>query len=413
MAFQGASPKARDLRWDDEVKGFCVRVWPSGAKSFCLSYRHRGRQRLMVLGPYGELTVQQARDLARAAKLLVRQGKDPLAEKRRPLEGRTFGELAEEYVRRHAPKKASFRDDVGLLRNHILRSWRRRQLDSITRADVVNLHHAITAGKTRPEHDDSAAAAAIDGRRSKHGKTTGGAVVANRAVALLSTMFNLAKDWGYLAENAPNPTARVKRNAETRRERFVTPDEMPALAKAIEAEPNVFVRAAIWLYLLTGARKMALLRLEWKHVDVERRLLFIPETKTGSFTTQPLTSHVAAILAQVPRLTGNPYVFCSHIKGRHLVEIKRNWETIRTAAGIADVRIHDLRHTLGTWLAYSNHSEKLIGKALNNTHATARYINLRADVLIAPLEEHGARIRAAMPPPQPPVESPVYSDVDE
>lgn len=386
---KSAGRDAKDLRWDDEIPGFGVRVWPSGKKTFFVVYRFRGRERFMSLGAYGVITLPQARDLARAVKVQVASGNDPLRERKQRNEGQTFADLAKVYLERHAAQKRSGDDDEAMLRLHLLPALGSAPLATISRSDIARLHHRL-GKKTKP----SAATAPLQGRSWKKGQTTGGPAMANRVLSLLSKMFNLAKSWGFLSDVAVNPAVGIDRFKEVARERYLTADEVKALPAAIDEEPNPFVRAAIRIYLLTGCRKMELLRLKWTDINFERREFYLRNTKTKTLHVMPLTSHVELVLQTLPQLGGNPYVFAGHVTGKHLVSINKNWQDIRKRAGIPDVRIHDLRHTVATWLVSSGMDLALVGRVLGHSdpRTTKRYAHFMLKPVAAALEGHGAEI---------------------
>ncbi len=136
-----------DVRWDDAVPGFGVRVYPSGKKSYVISYRSGGQKRLMVLGPVGIFeTVEGARNLAREKLVAAKKGADPLEQRRREGQGEIFADLIDAYMKDHAkPHKKSWKDDERRLRQHIPASWPRRKVDRITHTDVRKLHAKIGA----------------------------------------------------------------------------------------------------------------------------------------------------------------------------------------------------------------------------------------------------------------------------
>ncbi len=117
FGYQGIKNE-RDVRWDDRLPGFGVRVYPSGKKSFVLSYRCHGRKRLIVLGRYGVLTLELARDKARQTMVDSGNGADPLEVRQKALCGETIASLAEAYIERHAKiHKKSWKDDQRSLKN--------------------------------------------------------------------------------------------------------------------------------------------------------------------------------------------------------------------------------------------------------------------------------------------------------
>lgn len=196
-------------------------------------------------------------------------------------------------------------------------------------------------------------------------------------------------------ETLPNPARRVHKYGIQSRDPWVTPAELPRLVKAVTEEPNVYVRTAVWLYLLTGLRKNELLGLRWKDIDFDRRELRLGDTKAGRSHVVPLSAPAVEVLRKTPRMVGNPHVIASPVEpGRPLVNINKPWERIRKRADLEDVRLHDLRRTAGSWMATSGASLPLIGKVLNhsNPSTTQIYARLAEDAKRTALEEHGARI---------------------
>ncbi len=135
--------------------------------------------------------------------------------------------------------------------------------------------------------------------------------------------FNLARFWRFVDETAPNPTQGITRYKERKRARWVKPQEIPALVRAIDAQPNLYVRAALWLYLLTGVRKTELLCAKWDDVDFDQQVLTLPETKSGETQFAALNAPAVAILQSVPRLPSNPHILPGLKPGAHLIAISR------------------------------------------------------------------------------------------
>lgn len=373
---------ARCVLWDDEVPGFGCRIYPAGRKSFVLSYRAGGRKRLLTLGTYGVLTLEQARKAARAelAKVEI-EGADPLAEREKARQGETIAELCVAYMERHGNNKRSGSEDQRRIDRHILPAWRNLRATAIKRSDVAALHAKI--GKAHPYE-------------------------ANRVLALLSKMFELARRWGFIPDDHGNPARDIDRFKEAKRDRWITPEELPRLAQAINEEANEVARHALWLYLLTGARKSELLRARWGDVSFERAELRLPDTKAGRTHYIPLSASALTLLREIPRIDGNPCI----LPGRgprgataeekaqtpsHLVNISKPWGRVRKAAGVEDVRLHDLRRTVGSWLAQAGNSLHLIGRVLNHSSqsTTAVYARFGEDSVRNALEQHGARLMGA------------------
>jgi integrase len=259
----------------------------------------------------------------------------------------------------------------------------------------------------RPELDAEGKPVLKDGRPVMHPVMRHGAPYeANRTLEVVKKMFFLAQVWGFVPEDFRNPAVGIERFKETKRERWITHEELPELAKAIDAENNVYARAAVWLYLFTGCRRSELLGAKWEQVDETRCELFLPTTKAGRAFTVPLSPPAMSILSSLPRIAGNPFIFPSlQPRGErkepgHLVNIDKAWRRVRKAAGVADVRLHDLRRTVGSWLAMDGASLLVIGKTLNQTSpaTTAVYARLSQDPVRAALDKHAKRILAIVKP---------------
>ena len=367
IVYQGIDG-GRDVRWDDEIPGFGVRVYPNAKKSFVLSYRVNGRKRLMVLGAFGALTLEQARKLARRFLVSIIDGTDPLEKRRKAAEGNTVKDLCEVYMQRHAvPHKKTWKDDERRIQKYVLPIWRNLKASNIRRADVAVLHAKI--GDSHPYE-------------------------ANRVLELLSKMFGLARRWGYLEESAVNPARDIDKFKEAKRDRWVTPEEIPRLVRAINEEQNPYVRTAIWLYLLTGLRKTELLKAKWADVDWARGELKIPDTKSRRVHYVPLSGPALAMLRKTSRFEGNEFILPGRNPGGHIVNIHKPWHRIRARAELRDVRLHDLRRTVGSWLAQSGNSLHLIGKVLNHssTATTAVYARFAQSQVREALEDHARQV---------------------
>ena len=403
-----------DVRWDNDVSGLGVRLYPSGKKAFVLSYRAGGRKRLMVLGRYGaDLTLDQARERGRKHLVQVRDGKDPLDERRKVGQGETFADLEREYVEHHAkPHKKTWETDRDRLTRHVPGSWRPRKVGSITRQEIATVHRHI--GATRPYE-------------------------ANRFLDLLRVMFGFARIEGFIDSTTDNPAEGVRKFAEHKRKRFATPAELPLIAAAIDREPNIYVRGVIWLYMLTGARKNELLSRRLTEVDWELARLRLPDSKSGDEQFLPLSAPALAILQSLPTQDKNPFIFCGARARRHLVNIDKPWRRIRDRAtiaywsgqeggpaalvkrltaelgreptcgeardvadfdlptGLEDLHLHDLRRTVGSWMTQAHVDLNTIRDGLRhaNIATTLTYARLGADPAREAFEEHGRQVMKA------------------
>lgn len=371
-------PRKSDyVEWDGDLSGFGIRVWPSGRKSFVLWFRNAsGRARKMTLGAYGQLTVDQARKLALGKLAEIATGDDPAEKKVSARRGNTVSELADRYLSEHAiPKKKpeSVKADRRLLNTAILPRIGRRAVPDVSRKDIGELHHAMR-------------------------KTP---VQANRVIALLSKMFNLAEAWG-LRPDGSNPCRHIQKFKERGRERFLSGEEMVRLAGVLDeaqetGQESPVAVAAIRLLLFSGMRKTEVLTLEWTHVDLDRQVADLPDSKTGKKTVH-LSAPALAVLADLPRLKGNPYVFPGRKPGSRFVGLQKVWERIRSKADIEDVRLHDLRHTFASVGVTDGLSLPMIGKLLGQKQAstTLRYAHLAEDPQKEATEQIGRRITDAM-----------------
>jgi integrase len=358
----------RDVRWDALLPGFGIRIYPNGKKAYVLSYRAGGRKRLITLGSASVLTLEQARDMAREHLVKIVGGNDPLEQRRKLAQGETVKDLCFAYLEHHAKvHKKSWKEDERRIGRYLVPIWSNHKVANIKRADVVLLHRKI--GEKHPYE-------------------------ANRVLELVSKIFSLARRWGFVDDASINPAKDIDHYKEHKRDRWVTHEELPRLMQAIGQDPNYYARAALWLYLLTGMRKSELLKARWQDVNWERRELRLPDTKAGRVHYVPLSEAAISLLNKLQRVDGNPYILPGHAEGKHLVNIDKPWQRVRKAAGIEDVRLHDLRRTVGSWLAQAGNSLHLIGRVLNHSNpaTTAVYARFGQDQVRQALEDHSKRI---------------------
>jgi integrase len=218
---------------------------------------------------------------------------------------------------------------------------------------------------------------------------------ANRALALLSKMMNLAEKWG-VRPDGTNPCRHVERFKEKRRQRFLSSAELVELGKVLvkverENVEHSSVVPALRLLMLSGARRGEILGLKWEHIDWEHNCLRLPESKTGAKTIH-LNPPALEVLEGLRKRRKNdsPWALPGRVKGNPLVGLPHAWQRIRRRAKLGDLRIHDLRHSFASVAAASNMSLPIIGALLGHTQpqTTQRYAHLAAD----PLREASARI---------------------
>jgi len=369
MRYKGDG-QSRDVRWDDRLSGFGIRIYPSGRKSFVLSYRSRGRKRLMVIGNYGAKTLEQAQKKARSLLGTVTDGKDPLQEKHKQARGQKMKALCIYFLEEYAkPKKKTWETDESRINKYILPAFGGIQIGAVNADDIKSLHKKI----------------------SKHAP-----IEANRVVALVSAMLTRAAgpEWGFVDKNHINPCRGVEMNPETQRNVWVRPTEFPKLAESIDKEPNIYIRAILWAYLLTGCRKSELLRAKRDNIDHFMKELKLEDTKAGKPQIIQLNGPAYTLLTELPPIDGNPYLFPGRKAGRPLVNIDKAWQRIRKEAKLEGIWLHDLRRTLGSWMANSGKSLHLIGQVLRHSkpETTAIYARLAEDSTREALEAHGKQV---------------------
>ncbi len=364
------------IEWDDQLRGLGVRITAAGVKAYVLNYRVDGRERRMTLGRVAELSLAAARKLASEEKALVRKGIDPLGQRDARRNAPLMAELFDRYLSDHArpnKKPRSVKEDERLIRLHLSPAFGQRKVAEITRNEIDRWHKSM--------------------------KATPGA--ANRGRALLSKALNLAEVWGWRPDGS-NPVRHIKRFKESDgAERFLSLAELRALGEALrtyEADGgSPYAAAAIRLLALIGARKSEVLSLRWDWVDFEGARLNLPDSKTGKKAI-PLNAAALAVLADLPRIAGNPHVFPGSTAGGHIADLKWPWMLVRERAGLGDVRLHDLRHSFASLGVGSGMGLPIIGALLGHkdAHTTQRYAHLADDPLRAASEAIGGQIAAAL-----------------
>jgi integrase len=400
---EAAKPaKARYILWDSVIPGFGLRVAPVGTKTFILRYRpgRVGRsapKRFVTIGRFGPVTAEKARLRAMTILGEVAEGKDPAFATRAERAAITVANAAREFLSMHVDAKRKPNTQAfyhHAFENKILPVLGQRKLLDVSREDAARLHYSMRATP----------------------------YMANRVIAVLGSFYSWAGRRGLVPEDF-NPARRLEKFREGRRERFLTSDELLRIGEALrEAEtrgipwnvdesrstakhaPKADKRftmisphavAAIRLLLFTGCRRQEILDLQWEHVDIERGVLFLPDSKTGRKTVM-LGAPALEVLSRLPR-TG-AYVISGADPERPRVGLKRPWSVIRRRAGLVGVRLHDLRHSYASVGAGAGLGLPIIGRLLGHKQpsTTARYAHLADDPLRQASETIASRIAVAM-----------------
>ena len=283
--------------WDNELTGFGVRVYPSGARVYVVQSRGPGGLKRVTVGRHGVISADQARRRAALILARIKAGEDPVAAPLAGVEpGPAVADLAERYYREYVAvrcKPGTAKLHHRVVRKHILPEFGELAVTAIGREHVTDLHYRL-------RHVPS---------------------VANQVIVTLSRMINQAEVWG-LAPEGGNPCRFVVKYRQRKRERFLTEDEFRRLGRvlgALEAEGRVpaSAAAAIRLLMLTGCRCNEILTLHWEDVHLDVNELRLRDSKTGPRTV-PLSPAAAKVLAGLPRGAGNPWVIAGRKPGVRL-----------------------------------------------------------------------------------------------
>ena len=340
--------------YDTQIPGLCLRVTHTGIKTYLVYKKINGKPERFSIGTSPSVLLTQARAEAQSLLGEIARGVNP-ADKRRELQNEiTVNELVQLVVSaKKSEGKRSIDKDLGQYERY-LSAWKNRKITSISKDDVQRLHTDIG--------------------------NNNGIYAANRLLAFLNNLFNRAiEDFNWQGNN---PCRGVKHFKEEARDRVIERSEIAAFFKALESEKNIDIRDYITFSLLTGARKANVLTMKWSEVfgDVWK----IPGTKSknGKEMRVPLVTQAAELLKNRKSNASTEYVFPSKTSASgHLVEPKKGWRRVLDAAGIEDLRIHDLRRSLGSYMINNNVDIYTVGKALGhqNQSTTARYAHLKDD----------------------------------
>jgi integrase len=371
-----AAPDRDVILWDDELPGFGVRCRQSGAKSYFLKYRTQGgRQRWLTLGAHGPLTPDQARGKALREKAAIGEGDDPSGERQRKRRENTVAEVADRYLAEHVSahnKPSTGAEARRIVETRIKPKLGEIKITDLTRADIKAWHQAMSATPYE----------------------------ANRALAYCSRMLSLAAtDWELREDN---PSMGIKRFPERKRERFFSDDELAKIGEALSAaeqagsEPLGFI-ILVRLLATTGMRLGEALELLWSDIDLPGRAIRLRDAKSGARTVH-LGAAAVLVLNSVDDKSGYIIRGLDPAKPLSVNSAEKAWCRLRDRAGITNGRLHDLRHTAGTFAALAGGSAFVVRDLLGHKTLamTGRYVERAADMVRATADAMSSRVAAAL-----------------
>ena len=396
---------------DTRVPDLLCRVSPKGAKTFFVYKKHKSKLYCVSIGRYGNMSPEKARQTAADLLLRIEAGTF-VSEKERKKQQReydekvpTFLHLFEKYIERHArryTKENSVIENEGYY-DRYLKKWNNRKIDAIGRDEIEEYIGELNK-KISP-------------------------FTANRVLTLIRHIYNKAIEWRYINSN---PTLGIRKFKTKSRDRFLQPDEIKSFFEAIDAVPDIVPRAYFYMALYTGQRKQNVLAMRWDQIDFVNELWHIPETKNGEPLTVPLipqaierlkalkqelndkinallTTEAVSLEKKPPRTDfqrmeaearhcrieeyakhASEWVFPSE-KGvtGHLKDPKKFWKRVLNRAGIENMRIHDIRRTLGSYEAIAGVNLPTISRSLG--HRTMRSTQVYARLNVTPVRNAMSR----------------------
>lgn len=353
--------------YDDQVHNLMVRVSSSGILTFYVRRKVDGISRRILIGRFPDLSIDQARKKAGDILHAIANKTVDFSSGVKDIEPRVYTvmELFDLYMESYAKDRCTRYNDMRKDFHRYINDWRNRNHASITSIDVQN--------------------------RLNHVRNKNGPSAANHLLILMRAAMNWNLKNGTITSN---PWAGVKQYKVQARERFLRPDEMEAFFVALNKQDES-IRDYVLISLYTGARRSNVLSMRWDQVDLDLAVWRIPLTKNKESQFIPLTSSAVELLKRRSDSRKGPWVFPGRSNEAHLVEPKRPWYKLLNDAKIEDLRIHDLRRTLASYMAMDNQSLQIIGKALGHKSvaSTQIYSRLMNDPVRKAMESAQEQIR--------------------
>jgi integrase len=366
-------PGKRKTDWYcDSVRGLVLECRASGGKTYYLSHNEGRTRKTIKIAAYGDISFDKAKKEAMRLRAELVLGGDPAARKKEARAVVTYAELADQHVAHARTHMKSIKTLEGYMKR-IRKRWGRLRLTDIRQQDVAKWLAELRAQGLAP--------ATVEKTR----------IIMNRS-------FQLGAQWEVPGADR-NPIKAVPRiKFSNARELYINAEEAARLVAAAEGSRNKQLAAIVRLLLLLGMRVSELLSMRWENVDTGKQTIFIPTSKTGRSRRLPLPRAAIDIIERLPRPAGAIYLFpSSRDPKKHLTTIKHGWQAARDAAGLPNLRIHDLRHSAAS--AWINNGVGLatVGKLLGhaNLASSARYSHLADDTLMAAVEAGAAKLNIA------------------
>jgi site-specific recombinase XerC len=369
-----ADPGGRDVSYfDDEIRGFGVRVKKSGAKAYILKYRNRfGQQRKFHIARVGDITPDQARDRAIKLRGRIADGEDPVTDRNSQRNAQTVAQLCDEYLEAEQGriKASTLAVDKSRIERHVKPLLGSRPVSSLTPADMEKFLRDVMAGKSvKPATKPSGKV-----KRPRGGVATGGPAVASRTLGMLGTILERSVRDSVLAKN---PIRGIKRPKDQETKPAFSFDKVKALGAALreEAEENSTVeskesktgRESIRSLLLTGFRRMESLPLTWELIDAPAHCVRFKDTKSGK-QMRAIGRSAIEHFASIKPKNAKPgdFAFPGSSRAGHLVGLPKMWERVAKRAKLKGVTLHGLRHWFASAATELGYSDLIIGALLGH-----------------------------------------------
>ena len=351
-------PTDRRTYYHDTVeKDLILQITPNGAKTFYLYKRIDGQPVRYKLGKPSDMKITQVRDATVKVRAMIASGTNPQKTRKDLRAESTVGQMFNKFMSEKKITLASstYKEYQRIWDTTLKAYFANKKLSQITPDVLKRFHH----------------------------RKSGNRYMANRCIALIKAMFNHCIKEGIY--KGLNPALGVRMNKEEPRIRYLEHAEIVRFFKAINNVEFSYSKYAVLLMLFTGARKSNVLHMKWNEIDMDAKIWKMPKTKTGKNIPIALADSSIELLEDLKEANpDNPFVFPSTTsKSGHLEDIKRVWGTIRKHANISDVRLHDLRHTLATYMVAGNTNPFVVQRTLTHKSikSTQIYVNLGVETL--------------------------------